>query len=78
MDKLSNDWQRAGNFPFDTYYSMWMHSNQKIWIESEQAEYKITGIDNEGFLIASRDGTYAKLHPNMNSLDLLHGLVTKK
>lgn len=78
LDKLSGDWQRTGNFPFDTYYGMWMHSNQKIWIESEQAEYTITGIDHEGFLIASRNNVHTKLHPNMNSLDPLHGLVTKK
>ena len=78
LEKLWSDWRCTGNFPFDMYYKLWMHSNQKVWIEPEQAEYTIGGIDNDGFLVASRGDISTKLHPSMSSLDPLHGLITRK
>lgn len=60
-------------FPFKLYEKRWIHSNQRVFLESEQIIVTITGLNEEGFLKAVSDvcdgGRLYLLEP-----DLLGGL----
>lgn len=60
-------------FPFKLYEKRWIHSNQRVFLESEQIMATITGLNEEGFLKAVGDvcdgGRLYLLEP-----DLLGGL----
>jgi biotin--protein ligase len=38
-------------FPFEQYYKRWLHTDQTVFLESEQMRVRIKGIDEDGFLI---------------------------
>lgn len=62
----------------EEYLSNWMHSNQKLTLESSES-VTIKGITKSGYLLAeSATGTAVELMPDGNTLDMLKGLIIKR
>ncbi|EDV92861.1 biotin--protein ligase isoform X2 [Drosophila grimshawi] len=63
------------------YYDLWLHSEQsvKIFLENQEKDAKIIGIDDAGFLkVKLANGTIETVQPDGNSFDMLKGLIVPK
>lgn len=86
--------EKDGFTPFHKlYYKYWLHryvgrqgipnsffSNEKVNLDTGNGlvEVTIQGITDNGFLLAAGDDKYYELHPDGNSFDLMHGLISQK
>lgn len=68
-------------FPFDQYYSLWIHTGQQVQIHSQQGVWTIVGIDHRGFVqavcIDEITGSERRLsiEPNAVSLDMARNWI---
>ncbi len=63
------------------YFSRWVHSNQKIQIEGVAGSFLISGIDVDGYLVATQVDNpqeMISLEPDGNSFDMTKNLVHRK
>ena len=68
-------------FPFQEYYSNWIHSNQQIQDDDAQGHHlNIIGIDEFGYLLAKSrsDSQVYKYEPDGNSFDMMKNLIKRK
>jgi biotin--protein ligase len=84
FEEIYNDFSLE-NVPkfLDEYYQHWMHSEQKVTLQTEDNSVQhvvIRGLTKAGFLDAvTEDGKQAfELHPNGNSFDMMKNLISKK
>jgi len=63
-----------------SYYKHWLHSEQVVKLEADNAEVVIKGISKNGYLKAVGVGNSAEyeLHPDLNSFDMMKGLILAK
>jgi len=60
------------------YLSYWMHSNQKLTLESQET-VTIKGITKNGYLLAeTSSGSKLELMPDGNTIDMLQGLIIRR
>lgn len=81
LEQLLTDFQHSGHLHFcQLYYRYWLHSGARVRVESEgKAEMDICGLDDFGFLrVVNQCGETLSLHPDGNSYDMLHNLITTK
>ncbi|CAM8882970.1 unnamed protein product [Rhodiola kirilowii] len=67
------------------YYSIWLHSGQKVVIQEKVDEQwlenvvTIQGLTSSGYLLAvDNDNEMYELHPDGNSFDFFRGLIRRK
>lgn len=77
-------------FPFGLYHRRWLHTDQAVFLESEQTSVRIEGIDRNGFLIVRPrsegllgllgpcGGGAFLLQPDGNSFDMMKNLIKRK
>lgn len=53
LDALHTRMAAERAFPFSTYYQHWLHTDDIVWLEEEQCQARIDGIDKDGFLVAT-------------------------
>lgn len=88
FNSMLNIFKAEGFRPFlDTYYKMWLHTNQTVRLMSEGgARARIIGITSDwGMLLAQEidrqgraTGDNYELQPDGNSFDMFRGLISKK
>ena len=60
------------------YLSYWMHSDQKLTLESQET-VTIKGITKNGYLQAeSSSGEQLELMPDGNTIDMLQGMIIRR
>jgi biotin--protein ligase len=64
----------------NSYLDLWLHSNQKVFVESEGRDVIIQGIDEYGYLMAKivDSNESIKLQPDGNSFDIMANLIKIK
>ncbi|KAF6015795.1 hypothetical protein HII12_000587 [Brettanomyces bruxellensis] len=88
FNSMLNIFKAEGFRPFlDTYYSMWLHTNQTVRLTSEgDARARIIGITSDwGMLLVQKTdsqgratGENYELQPDGNSFDMFRGLISKR
>jgi biotin---protein ligase len=76
QDFLSND-----SFPFQDFYSNWLHSNQIIETDlAGSSKLRIKGINQFGYLMAKDilTGNLNEFEPDGNSFDMMRNLIKRK
>ncbi len=93
FDRLYERMVDLTEFPTDLYYKHWLHTGETAWLEEEQIQVRIEGIDKDGYLIAVpvTEGLQTILYengpasprrillqPDGNSFDLMKRLLKRK
>ncbi len=88
FNSMLNIFKAEGFRPFlDTYYSMWLHTNQTVRLTSEgNARARIIGITSDwGMLLVQKTdsqgratGENYELQPDGNSFDMFRGLISRR
>ena len=83
---IYEDFLHTDKFPFDDFYSNWLHSNQIIEAETTAKEtghgnkLRIVGINDYGYLKAKdiETGDLNEFEPDGNSFDMMRNLLKRK
>lgn len=82
LEKLINDFQTYGPNSFlDFYYKYWIHQDADVKYRDEndiEVDGKISGIDENGFLLVQVGKRTVTLHPDGNSFDIMKNLILQK
>lgn len=81
FESLYNTMVTNGRFPADLYYKHWSHQDEIVFLEEEQKQVILKGIDENGYLIAIDLANSDKKHllqPDGNSFDMMKKLITRK
>jgi biotin-(acetyl-CoA carboxylase) ligase len=64
----------------NAYYLLWLHSNQEVTIEGFAGTFRITGVDEQGYLLVmnTATGETMSLESDGNSFDMSRNLVKRK
>lgn len=66
-------------FPYEEYHRVWLHSNQKVIMESTNVHGRVVGINKEGFLqVECDDGEMRSYAPDVHSLAYGTGTINRK
>lgn len=81
FENLYHSMVATSRFPKELYYKYWLHQDQIVFLEEEQKQVKITGIDENGYLLVYELSDNDKKHllqPDGNSFDMMKKLIVRK
>ena len=83
FDTKLQQWKVDGFAPFlNDYLQHWKHQDQIVEVSGMKNKVKIIGLDQESWFLQGitldENNEILTLHPDGNSFDALHGLISPK